>query len=329
MKHRLVLAMVGCLAWLACALVLSEGSQAATWPQTGKTMTIIVPFPAGGTTDILGRLMAAELQTILKIPVQVQNKPGASTQIAATAVVMSTPDGYTLGQFSIPTVFATYLDPSRKAIYTRKDLTMIGEQVDDAGILAVRADSPFKTVKDLVEAAKVRPDTVKVADNTNLGITHFILLQLQKVANIRLARVQFDGSAPATNAVLGGHVDAQLGGSLGDVSSQVDAGKTRVLGITGRARSAFLPNVPTFEEQGYPVFWSAARIYAVRSETPAEIVKTIRSAFEKAMESEEMKSRMKTLRTQHNFLNGDQAAKHWSDAEDAAAPLIKAVLEGR
>ena len=329
MQKRLVLAMVGCLVWFACAMVFSGRSQAATWPQDGRTMTIIVPFPAGGTTDILGRLMASELQTILKIPVQVQNKPGASTQIGATAVVMAMPDGYTLGQFSIPTVIATYLDPSRKAIYTRKDLTVIGQQVDDAGIIAVRADSPFKTVKDLVEAAKARPDTVKVADNANLGVTHFILLQLQKAANIRLARVQFDGSAPATNAVLGGHVDAQLGGSIGDVSSQVDAGKERVLGITGKTRSAFLPDVQTFEEQGYPVFWSAARIYAVRSDTPAEIVKIIRNAFEKAMESEEMKSRLKTFRTQHRYLNGDDAAKHWSDAEEAAAPLIKAALEGR
>lgn len=321
MKRLLFLVMVGCLAF---SMVFSERSQAATWPEKGKVMTVIVPFTAGGPADLYARLLSTELEKDLGITVQVEDKPGAGTQIGLTALALSKPNGYTIGVVSTPNVFPIYMDPSRKAVFARKDLTTIGMQVEDTGVLSVKADSPFKTVKDLVEAAKARPDKITVSA-TPLGQSQLQILQFQKLANIQLAQVQFDGGAATMTALLGGHVDVHSG-TLPDVFAQAKAGNLRVLCVTSKTRSTFLPDVPTMQEQGFPIFWGSARIYAVRTGTPVEIVERLRKAFDKAMESESMKEKIKSAGGQYHYLNGEAAAKYWADAEAVAAPLVKEAL---
>jgi tripartite-type tricarboxylate transporter receptor subunit TctC len=256
--------------------------------------------------------------------VLVDNKPGGGTQIGLTALALSKADGYTIGSVSTPNLFPIYMDPSRKAVFTRKDLTAIGLQTEDTGVFSVRAESPFKTVKDLVEAAKARPDKVTVSA-TPLGQSQLQILHLQKLANIQLAQVQFDGGGPMLVALLGGNVDVHSG-TMPDVFPQVKAGKVRVLGVTSKNRSSFLPDVPTMEEQGYPIFWGSARSYAVKTGTPVEVVERLRKAFDKAMESESMKEKIKTAGGQYRFLNGEATAQYWADNEAIATPFIKQAL---
>ena len=128
--------------------------QAAAFPEKGRTLTHIVAYPPGGGTDVTARLLAPMLEKELGIQVQVLNKGGAGGQIGFTELVRSKPDGYTIGNLILPTVITTYLDPTRKAVFSRKSFQLLALQDNDPGIIAVKATGPFKTLKDLIDAAK-------------------------------------------------------------------------------------------------------------------------------------------------------------------------------
>jgi len=148
--------MVAALLWAA-----SPGG-AADFPQKGKAIQVLVGFAAGGSSDAGARILASGLEKELGASVLVVNKPGASGQIAYTALTQAKPDGYTLVNTNFPSSIISYLDPARKATYTRKSFEVLALHVIDPGLIAVKADSPHKTLKDLVEAAKANPKKVKI-----------------------------------------------------------------------------------------------------------------------------------------------------------------------
>jgi len=178
------------------------------WPQSGRNMTLLVPYAAGGATDIQARLLAVPLEKELGFPVQIVNKAGAATQLGATDLVTNTkPDGYTLYANELPSTAMTYLDPSRKAIYTRKDFqTVAGHVLDPAG-MCVKADSPIKNLKDLVDAMKANPTQVKVGTVGAGTASHLGADAIGKQAGAKFDFVHFNGNAPAITALLGGRRD--------------------------------------------------------------------------------------------------------------------------
>lgn len=292
------------------------------FPQKGKAISIIVGYAAGGGTDLSARVVASQLEKELGTPVQVVNKPGATGQTGMTEVAQATPDGYTIGSAVLPAVITTYLDPERKSAFMRKDLQLLALHVADGSAVAVKADSPFKTVKDVVEAGKANPDKIKFGTTGILGNTHLNILQLQKETGAKFAIVHFDGGNPMKTALLGGHIDAHFG-SAGESLPQFKSGEMRFLGIMDKQRSPFYPNVPTLEEQGFPLYAAGTRGYVLPAGTPMDIVNILTGAMKRVMESPEHKQKMDELGLTIRYMDPKQYSDYWADFEEQVRPLME------
>src|SRR5665647_609249 len=177
----------------------------ANWPT--RAIQMVIPWAAGGGTDVGFRLLAPLMEKTLGQPLEVVNKAGAGSQVGITDLVTAKPDGYTIGNVSGPSVQTIYLDPERKAVFTWEDFAPIGLHVFDPGIIVVNADSKYKTLKDVIDDAKARPEQVKVSTTGVMGDDHMAILDLQRLTGVKFAIVHFDGAAPAKTALLGGHTD--------------------------------------------------------------------------------------------------------------------------
>src|SRR5688572_5442346 len=171
------------LATTAAMLALSPAAFAQEYPAKGRTISGIVPSTAGGGTDTAARLISPIMEKDLGVPMQVVNKPGASMQIGATEVAMAKPDGYTLLWLVLPTVASIYLDPERKATFGRKDIQPIGMMYGAPFAVFVQASSPYKTIQDVVEAAKANPGKIKSGTTGHMSTGHFANLEFQRGAN--------------------------------------------------------------------------------------------------------------------------------------------------
>lgn len=305
----------------APAQVTAAPARKLDYPAQGKTITMVVPFGTGGGNDIAARLLASELERGLGVPVQVVNRPGANTQVGMTAVALAKPDGYTLGFTSIPSAITVYLDPTRKAVYTRKDFTIVAQTTSDPSVLVVKADGPYKTTKDLVNAAKASPEKIKIAAGGILNVTHIAVLQLEKLAGVKFATVMFDSGAAQLTAVLGGHVDATCT-QLPDTLSQFKSGAVRVLGIMDQQESKFFPGVKTMENQGMKANVASGRNVVVPAGTPREIVEFLSASIKKAMESDQSKRKMDDLAMTPRYLDSARAEANWIDVETQVLPFM-------
>ncbi len=292
------------------------------FPEKGKSISLIVPFPAGGSTDVGARLLAPLMEKELGVPVQVVNKGGAGSQIGITDLVQSKPDGYTWCYTLLPATVTIYLDPERKAVFGRKDLQFVGMHVSDPQLVAVSADSPYKTMKDVIDAAKANPGKIKASAVGVLGPEHLGILQLEKLTGADFAVVQFDGSAPALTALLGGHTDLQLG-TLGVFASAYKSGKVRFLGVTDKVENRLVPGVPTLESQGYKVYSSVSRVISVPAGTPAPVVDILAGALKKAMDSAEHKQKIEDMGMTLTYMGPQQTATYWDDLESQVKPLME------
>jgi tripartite-type tricarboxylate transporter receptor subunit TctC len=314
----------------ACAFAALLGSLAGlapakaqtTFPQPGRPITLIVPYAAGGTTDAAGRILAEQLEKELGTPVQIENRAGAASQVALTALVRSAPDGYTLSYVVIPTVLSHYLDPSRGAIYSRESFQAIAHHHLIPAMIAVKAESPHKTLKQFVEAARATPEKITISDSGLRGNPHLTALMLQQAADVRFSSVHFDGGAPSVAALLGGHVDA-LAGGVSDAVPHVASGVFRVLGVAANERSPFLPEVPTMKEQGFDVVSVSATGIVAPARTPPHVVAKLSSSIQKIVESEEHKERLRKLGATAHYMNPEQYATFWQEAERR----VKSVLD--
>ncbi len=305
----------------AIALVAGMNARAQEWPARGKTMTLIVGFAAGGSSDVGARILAGGLEKVLGTKVEVQNKPGASGQLGYTAIARAKPDGYTFGVATLPGIMVSCLDPDRKAAYTKDSFQPVALQVVDAGILAVRTDSPYKTLKDVIDDARARPKKVTI---TTTGIQtgdHFEILELQKAAGVQFAIVHFDGGSTAMTALLGKKVDAYVG-NIGDIRSQLSAGEIRVLGVMDKEESPFVPGAKTFTAQGVPVVGGSLRGYLLPAGTPRPIVQKLSAAIKTALESPEVKSGLDKLGLRVRYLGVEDYTAMWNDYASSVKDLI-------
>lgn len=295
---------------------------AQSFPQPGKPIILIVPYAAGGTTDAAARILAEQLEKELGTPVQVDNRPGAASQVALTALVQSPADGYTLSYAVIPTILSHYLDASRGAIYTRESFQPIALHHLIPAMIAVQANSPHKTLKDFVEAAKAAPESLTISDSGLRGNPHLAVLILQQAAGAQFGSVHFDGGAPSVAALLGGHVQA-LAGGVSDAVPHVASGAFRVLGVAAEERSPFLPDVPTMKEQGYDVVSVSATGILAPAGTPPEVVEVLSTAIRKIVESDEHVARLRDIGAGAHYLGPEEYAAFWEQTEGR----VKSVLE--
>jgi tripartite-type tricarboxylate transporter receptor subunit TctC len=282
---------------------------------------IIVPWPAGNANDILARLLAAPMEKELGTPVEIVNKPGASTQIGMTQLVKAKPDGHTL---ALNTCFASvliYQDPDRKAIFSRKDFTPVAVALVDSFNMSSKSDGPYKTVKDLVEAAKAAPKKIKIGGSGYMTATHMASLALQRAAGVQFAMVHFESSPQAVAALLGGHVDAAVGpadSALGAYKS----GSARILGIMSRERSRYFPGVQTFPEQGYNVIMEVSRGIAGPGGMRREIVETLNEMIKRITASEEFRKKAEAAGLNVRYMDTREYIAHWDDLDVGLKPLL-------
>lgn len=231
--------------WMAPAGAASPGD---SYPE--RTITVVVPWPAGGFTDRLGRMMAEKLSASLGKTVIVENRPGASAGIGSEYVMRAAPDGYTLLVTSTDGTVKMLQGKGTDPVTQLTQITMLASQ---PVTLAVGPKFKGTTLAQFVEEAKKNPGAIAYASNGEGGATHYGMEIFAKQAGIQLNHVPYKGTAPALQDLIGGQVDAYLV-SLQGVGAHLQAGRARALAITSANRVAAAPNVPTFAESGYPNF---------------------------------------------------------------------------
>ncbi len=282
MKRNLLKLAVG-----AVVLGMSGLSAAQAWPT--KVVTIVVPFPPGGTTDVLAREVALKLAPVIGQQVIVENKPGAGATLGASQVAKATADGHTLLMGAVHHTIAS-------SVYTKlpydfqKDFAPITTVALVPNILVVSSDKPYKTLKDLTAEAK--KTKMSYGSNGNGTAQHMIGTQFQASIGAEILHVPYKGSAPLTTDLLGGQVDMSFD-TITPVLPFIKAGKLTPIAVTTAKRSSTLPNVPTLQELGmkemnigtwFGLLAPAATPKAVQEKLNAEVVKIIQSAeFKKKM----------------------------------------------
>lgn len=289
----------------------------------GKPITIICPYPAGGNTDQRSRQFGRFISTALGQPVVVDNKPGAGGNIGTEAIVRAKPDGYTIGMGNFaplsvnPTMFKKVnFDPL-------KDLAPICLIERGPLVLMVRPDSPFKSVKDIVAAAKAKPGYLTYANGGTGGSHHLAAEMFKNMAGVFITNIPYKGGAPAAMDLMGGQVDMMFE-QMYAASANIRASKLRPLAITSLKRSPQFPDVPTMSEQGFPGFeisnWQGLVAPAA---TPKPIIQLLNEVTNKALADPTIKAQMLS---QGNELGGgtpEQFAAHIKAEAARWSKLVK------
>jgi tripartite-type tricarboxylate transporter receptor subunit TctC len=307
------------LAAAALATVATLALAQSNYPE--RNITLIVPYGAGGGTDITARMLAKDLEQALGKSVTVENRAGGGGWIGWGALANATPDGYTIGYLNVPSMYAGYLDKQYKRTETLDSFTPLMNHVLDYNVWAVKADSPFKTVKDVVEAAKKAPDSVTVTAFGAGSDDHLAILSMQTENNIKLVTVHHKSTAEGKTAVLGGHIQV-LGANISEVAEEVKAGTIRMLGVMSPERSRFLPDAPTFKQQGFNQVWSVSRGIAAPAKLPKDIEAKLNAALEKTLNSAEHQAQAVKLSLEPRVIKGDDYKKFLKDNEVSTKQLM-------
>jgi tripartite-type tricarboxylate transporter receptor subunit TctC len=303
-------------------LVASSTAFAQAWPN--KPITLIVPFPAGGTTDVLARALADRLSTSLGQPVIVESKPGAGATLGADYVAKAKPDGYTLLVGAVHHTIASSV--FKKLPYDfQKDLAPVTTIALVPNVLVVNATTtPAKNVAELVAMLKAKPGTYNYGSNGNGTAQHLIGTQFENLTGTDVAHIPYKGSGPLVTDLLGGQVTMSFD-TVTPVLQHIKSGKLRALAVTTAKRSSALPEVPTLEEAGLKGFdigtWFGVLAPAA---TPKDIVARLNSEMVKVIQSAEFKKRMEEIGAEPIGNSGEQMAQQIKSETEKFAKLVKA-----
>jgi len=295
----------------------------AGWPT--HTVSMIVPFPAGGQADLAARPVAHALEGILGKSVIVDNRAGgAGGAIGNAAAARAEPDGYTL----LMTLSSLAVLPEadrlfgRQPVYEVSQLTPIARVLADPTLLAVPASAPWKTLEEFVADAKRRPGEIRYGSSGPYGTLHIAMEMFAASAGIKLLHIPFRGAAPALNAILTGTVDA-IASAPGTLKQQVDDGKMRVLANWGAERIASFPDLPTFKERGYKdvEFYIWAGLFAQKA-LPEPLVMRLRAAMGQVAKSPEVVKTFETAGSPVAYMDAPDFTKFF---ETDSARLVAAV----
>lgn len=229
-------------------LAASGGALAQAWP--AKPVKVVIPIPAGGPADALMRAMAPELSTLWKQPVVIDNRPGASAMIGTDAVVKSPADGYTI-LYADSSIATNQLVFRNMPYDVYRDLQPVTGVVTWRAYLVVNSNVPVKSVPELIAMAKAQPDKLNYASYGNGSSPHFAIEMFKQLAGINIVHVPYKGAAPVLPDIMSGVVQVAWM-SLNSIRGAVKEGRIRAIAVDGAKRVADLPDVPTFNELGYP-----------------------------------------------------------------------------
>ncbi len=271
MQRRFILA--------AAALFSLAGLASAQSAYPTKPITMIVPFPPGGLADIVARPVAEAMTRDLGQPVVIENKGGAGGGIGMGQVSKAPADGYTilmaLSSFTVIPEADVVL--GRSPMYAMNSLRPIARFTADPTVLAVRADSPWRTAKDFVEDARKRPGAINYGSSGNYGTMHVPMEILSQNAGIKLTHVPFTGAGPAVVALLSGQIDAVSSGPA-TVLQHLKGGKLRVLAHWGNGRLESMPGVPALKDAGYNAEYAQWSGLFIPAATPEPVAQRLRAA---------------------------------------------------
>jgi tripartite-type tricarboxylate transporter receptor subunit TctC len=312
------------ISFLTVMVLLGSAFGSAAQAQDYPTKPIIlqVPWPAGGSTDVGARIVAAIAEKKMGQPIVVTNKVGAGSQIGLTETARAKADGYFLGCASLPALNTIVLDPERKALFDVNSLVYIINQVIDPGIIWAKGDSPYRTMKDLIDAARKRPGEIRAATTGILGDDHLAILMVEEAAKVKFRVVHFDGGAQVFTAVLGGQVDVAFG-NVGDVAIKAKEKEMTILMVMDPERSKFMPHVPTSAEVGVAgVISSSSRGIIGPKGIPEPILKKIQTVFLEAMKNPDHMDKMDKAGLAVKPLIGAEYTKYVMDLHKRVIPLV-------
>ncbi|HEX6705613.1 MAG TPA: tripartite tricarboxylate transporter substrate binding protein [Albitalea sp.] len=294
------------LALGAASLVLASLAQAQAWP--AKPVKIVVPYPPGGAVDVVTRKMAAKLQEQTGQTFYVENKAGATGTIGLAQVVQSPADGYTLA--ANDTTYALLPHIFKKLPFDHAhDLQPVGAFVFAPMGVVVKADSKFKTLADLIAAAKAEPGKVTYGTGGAGTTPHFVSEALGIASGAKFMHIPFKGAGEATMGMLSGTIDFQVASTPG-VMGNVKGGKVRVLAVSGSQRAAGLPDVPTFAEAGIKNFGliNFTGLWAPKG-TPQAVTERLQKEIAVAMASADMKAFAEGIASEPGYWDAAAFAK--------------------
>jgi tripartite-type tricarboxylate transporter receptor subunit TctC len=312
------------LSTLTLALIVLLGAMPLAAPAEGqeyptKPVRVIIPYPAGGATDLTARGFVSVAEQYLGQPMIVVIRSGGGGAVGAEAAAKSRPDGYTL--FIGDPATHVILPQVQKVAYNPADFVPIGQLVSLPAVLSVRAEAPWKSAKEFIEDAKANPGKIKHSAVT-FSPEHLMFEALGARYGAKFTHVPSTGGGPALASLLGGHVDAN-GLYPPVVFPHIQGGTLRALGVAGLKRWPALPNTPTLKEQGYDLearLWLG--VFAPKG-TPEPVLAKLRDAVQKIADDTSFKTIMSRMGQQVEYLSADDLAKQWA----ADQVSMKAVIE--
>jgi tripartite-type tricarboxylate transporter receptor subunit TctC len=307
------------------ATLKASFAQDAAYP--ARAIVIVNPFPPGGAVDVVGRPLAAVMEPMVQKPVVVETKSGAAGQVGAQFAANAKPDGYTLllhltsisGFAEVDKLFG------RQPKFTNADFIPIARFVADPCVLIVNDQQPYKTLKELVEDAKKRPNEIIFSSSGLYGALHIpTALFAAAAGGLKLRHLPTQGGGPALTAFLGNNANI-LVSSISASISQIKAGKARPLALFGAQRSKALPDVPTMKELGYEIeYYLWVGLFAPKG-TPAEVITYLRQVANKAAHSEQFKAALANLGQELAYMDQPEFAAFWEADSKRIEAAIRSI----
>ena len=316
----LIIVLVLALVATGCSGPGAQGGSAEDYPS--EEIRLIIPYAAGGPTDISGRAVGAYLEENLGQPFVVENVPGASATVGIGELVASPPDGYTL---AVATTSPLVLVPLLEDVgYDKDDVETIGVTIEGPAVLAVHTGSQFETAELFFEAAAANPGGLSVGlpgANTPQGVE---LMRLRDEYGIEVSPVPFEGNSEAVTALLGGNVDAFFL-PVGEAEmTPIEEGEFRPLAVGPEERVEYLPDTPTLRELGYENLTLSTSVYGLVAPkgTPSEILSTLESTLEQALQDPEVREQINERYIPQEFIDGEGFRAVLDETWNTYEPLL-------
>lgn len=314
--------LLGSLAGLALALGAPVPAEAQEDYPT-RPIELVVPYGAGGGNDLTARVMAAVAADYLGQPVVIRLRPGAGSVLGLSEVARARPDGYTLGWPGPHAIVISAFEDI--PIDPMEDLVPIAQMVEWQWFLVVPADSPYDTLDELIEHARENPGDILMANSGNLAIGHLPALELEHLAEVEFTHLPFDGGGPANTAVLSGDADAVHAVTPAAVPRILD-GQFKALAVTGRERHPDLPDVATYEEQGYDIQTGINVGLVAPAGTPDEVVAKLEDAMRQISEDPTYVALLNRLGDEPAFLDSAdyrENLQRYADSSKLVAEILR------
>ena len=304
---------------LTLALSVPMLVQAADFP--AKEVQIIIPWAAGGATDLIFRALAATTGKYLGQAVVVVNRPGGAGAVGYTECMKAPPDGYTLVSAITP---LTILPHQVSTAFTYKSFEPVINVVRDPGMFLVRSDAAWKSLKEFVDYAKKNPDMITVGNSGAGGGVHLIALAFEKTAGVKFNHIPFAGGGPSVTALLGGHVNA-VTVSPPEGIEHVKAGKLKIIALFADKRFELFPDVPTVKEQGIDFVMGQWRGLGAPKGTPPDVIKKLHDAFKQGMDDPVFQKNAKDMVVNLSYLGPEAFGKLMASDDEYYGKLVKEI----